>query len=110
YPKMVWSRRTFFGLIISSGNPMTPAQFRKLALGIPDAVESAHMGHPDFRVNGKIFATLGYPDETSGMVKLSPEEQALFIEKAPGVFHPCNGAWGRQGATNVALAAATGQT
>ena len=77
-----------------------------MALEIPAAVERSHMNHPDFRVAGKIFASLGAPDESWGMVKLTPEQQRAFIEKAPEVFKPCSGAWGRQGATNVYLAAA----
>jgi len=85
---------------------MTADKFRNLALALPDARESEHMGHADFRVDGKIFASLGYPDENYGMVKLTPEQQRLFIEKAPGVFDPCNGAWGRSGSTSVHLAAA----
>src|SRR6516164_7478412 len=71
---------------------MTAEKFRELALSLPDAVEAAHMGHPDFRVGGKIFATLG-PDEKWGMIKLTPEEQALLIASAPAVFHPASGAW-----------------
>ena len=57
---------------------MTSAIFRKMALGIPGAVESSHMNHPDFRIDGKIFATLGHPDETWGMVKLAAEQQRSF--------------------------------
>lgn len=85
---------------------MTIDEFRKIALEIPKAVELSHMNHPDFRVNGKIFASLGVPDENWGMVKLTPEQQRAFIEKSPEVFKPCTGAWGRQGATNVYLPAA----
>jgi hypothetical protein len=85
---------------------MTTDEFRKMALEIPTAVEQSHMNHPDFRVAGKIFAALGVPNENWGMVKLSPEQQRRFIEKAPKVFKPCSGAWGRQGATNVYLPAA----
>lgn len=85
---------------------MTINEFRKIALEIQTAVERSHMNHPDFRVGGKIFASLGAPDENWGMVKLTPEQQRAFIEKAPEVFKPCSGAWGRQGATNVYLAAA----
>ena len=85
---------------------MTVAEFRKMALEIPTAVERSHMNHPDFRVAGKIFASLGVPDEGWGMVKLTPEQQCTFIEKAPKVFKPCKGAWGRQGYTNVYLASA----
>jgi hypothetical protein len=85
---------------------MTIDEFRKMALEIPTAVEQSHMNHPDFRVAGKIFASLGAPDENWGMVKLTPEQQRTFIEKAPEIFKPCSGAWGRQGATNVYLPAA----
>ena len=85
---------------------MTSDEFRKVALKIPAAVERSHMNHPDFRIAGKIFASLGVPDENWGMVKLTPEQQRAFIEKAPEVFKPCSGAWGRAGATNVYLASA----
>ena len=77
-----------------------------MALEIPTAVERSHMNHPDFRVAGKIFASLGAPDQNWAMVKLTPKQQRILIEKAPTVFKPCSGAWGRQGATNVHLAAA----
>src|SRR5277367_4925108 len=85
---------------------MTPEDFRRLALELPEAVESAHMAHPDFRVGGKIFATLGYPDQDWAMVKLPPEQQELLSKKEPTVFVPVKGAWGRKGATNVRLKAA----
>lgn len=85
---------------------MTPNEFRKLALEIPGATESAHMNHPDFRAEGKIFATLGYPDDTFGMVKLTPEQQQTFVKKSPTAFRPCKGVWGERGATNVILDAA----
>jgi hypothetical protein len=85
---------------------VTAEQFRKLALSIPGVIESAHMAHPDFRLNGKIIATLGYPDEKHAMVRLNPEQQAKFIKKAPDVFSPCAGAWGKGGATKVHLASA----
>ncbi len=75
---------------------MTTPEFRKMALEIPAAVERSHMNHPDFRVAGKIFASLGVPDQNWGMVKLTPEQQRAFIRKAPEVFKPCSGAWGRQ--------------
>ena len=86
---------------------MTPNEFRELALSFPAASESAHMHHPDFRVSGKIFATLGYPDENSGMVKLSANDQKEFVRISPTVFTPVKGAWGRHGATSVNLRAAT---
>jgi hypothetical protein len=68
-----------------------------------DAIESAHMGHPDFRANGKIFATL-HPDHQWGMVKLTPDQQEKFVLENPATFVPENGAWGRQGCTAVRLA------
>ena len=86
---------------------MKPNEFRELALSFPEAIESAHMHHPDFRVGGKIFATLGYPDEDSAMVKLSRSDQKEFVQTSPDVFTPVKGAWGRQGATNIDLPAAT---
>jgi len=61
------------------------------------------MGHPDFRANGKVFATLWYPDESWGMVRLTPEQQKVFVGSEPAVFIPVKGAWGRQGATSVRL-------
>ena len=86
---------------------MTPNEFRQLALSFPEAIESAHMHHPDFRVGGKIFATIGYPDEHSAMAKLSAEDQSNFVRSHSGVFAPVKGAWGREGATKINLQAAT---
>jgi hypothetical protein len=83
---------------------MTPDEFRQLALKLDGAVEGAHMGHPDFRANGRIFATL-YPDGESGMVKLKPDQQQDFIGSDSAAFAPASGAWGRQGCTTVSLAA-----
>jgi hypothetical protein len=85
---------------------MSIDEFRKMALAIPTAVELSHMNHPDFRIAGKIFASLGAPDESWAMVKLTQDQQRTFIRKAPRVFTPCSGAWGRQGCTNVHLASA----
>ena len=85
---------------------MTADEFRKMALEIPASVERSHMNHPDFRLEGKIFATLGAPDQKWGMVKLTPEQQREFMKTEPKVFKPCSGAWGRQGATNIYLPAA----
>lgn len=82
---------------------MTANEFRKLALSFPDTEERAHMRHPDFRVAGKIFATLGYPDKTRAMVKLAPVEQEMLVKAEPEVFSPVKGAWGRQGCTSVLL-------
>jgi hypothetical protein len=81
---------------------VTADEFRSLALSFPEASESAHMGHPDFRVRGKIFATLG-PDEDWGMVKLTADQQGSFIRAEAEVFQPASGAWGRRGATIVRL-------
>src|SRR5437899_2858631 len=85
---------------------MTANKFRKLALSLPETAENAHMGHPDFRVGGKIFATLGHAGRGSGMVKLTPSQQTEFVAAEPEVFEPVSGGWGRQGATTVHLAAA----
>lgn len=85
---------------------MTANDFRKIALSLPETEERSHMNHPDFRVKGKIFATLGYPDKTRGMVKLSPEDQHYLSKDHPDVFTPAKGAWGRRGATGVELKAA----
>jgi hypothetical protein len=82
---------------------MTPEDFRQLALDLPEATESSHMAHPDFRVRGKVFATLGYPDKNWAMVKLPPERQELLSKAEPDVFVPVKGGWGRQGATSVLL-------
>ena len=84
---------------------MTAAQFRRLALGLPDAVESSHFAHPDFRVRNRIFATLGYPDSRWGMVKLTPDQQGELLRSAPETFRPAAGAWGRSGSTLVLLSA-----
>ena len=86
---------------------MTADEFRRVALAFPDSVEASHHHHPDFRVNGKIFATLGYPDGAWGMVRLTPSQQARFVAAYPECFRPVKGAWGRRGATNINLFALT---
>jgi hypothetical protein len=85
---------------------VTANDFRRLALSFPESEERSHMDHPDFRVGGRIFATLGYPEEGWAMVKITPVEQAMLVKAQPKVFNPCTGAWGRRGATNVRLKAA----
>ena len=85
---------------------MTPQDFRRMALSLPETSEESHMEHPDFRVGGKIFATLGYPRNGWAMVKLTPEQQDTFMKAEPAVFVPVKGGWGRRGATNVILRAA----
>lgn len=85
---------------------MIADDFRRIALGLPEAVEGAHQGHADFRVGGKVFATLGYPDAGWGVVMLTPEEQEVRTLAMPEVFAPVPGAWGRSGSTQVCLDAA----
>ena len=89
---------------------MTIKDFRRIVLSLPQAVESAHMGHPDFRVNGKIFATIAKPDEGLAMVKLKPDQQKEYVQSQPTVFTPCQGAWGRSGCTYVRLKAVKAAT
>jgi hypothetical protein len=84
---------------------MTPDDFREIVLTLDGAVEGAHMKHPDFRANGRIFASL-HSDDRFGMVKLTPDEQAVLLRQHPKTFEPSAGAWGRQGCTNVKLATA----
>ena len=82
---------------------MTPKQFRKIVLGLDGVIEASHMNHPDFRAaNGRIFATLN-EDETRGMAALTPDQQADLIARAPQVFVPAAGAWGRGGSTMIDL-------
>ncbi len=81
---------------------MTADEFRSLALSFPETCEESHMGHPDFRVRGKIFATLG-PDEDWGMVKLTADQQASYLRAESDIFKPASGAWGRGGATIIRL-------
>ena len=84
---------------------MNADDFRRLALELPEATEEAHMGHPDFRVRNKIFATLG-PKGDWAMVKLTPEQQAEAVRSEPDVFERIPGGWGRGGATKISLGAA----
>ncbi len=85
---------------------MTASEFRRIALSLPETIEAIHMGHPDFRVAGKIFATLGYPAYGWGMVRLTPEQQDFVVRAQPTAFMPVKGAWGQRGVTNVRLRAA----
>jgi hypothetical protein len=82
---------------------MSTDEFREIALSFPEASESAHMDHPDFRVRGKIFATLGYPDENWAVVKFTPDQQQDSVARDPDLFQPVKGGWGRKGSTNVYL-------
>jgi hypothetical protein len=90
--------------------PATPATFRRLALSLPEATEGSHMGHPDFRVRNKIFASLGVPERGWGTVKLTAEQQEVLLAAEPAAFRPAAGAWGQRGWTQVKLAAADAST
>jgi len=86
---------------------VTVRDFRRLALRLEGAEESSHMGSPDFRVGGRIFATLASQALGFGNLALTPEQQALFTQEAPDVFLPVAGGWGRMGMTHIRLSAAT---
>jgi hypothetical protein len=85
---------------------MKPSDFRRIALSLEGAAESSHMGAPDFRVGGRIFATLASQKEGYGNLMLTPEQQAEFVRELPEVFLPVHGGWGRTGATHIRLAQA----
>ena len=86
---------------------MNTRDFRRIALSFPDAEESSHMGQPDFRVGGHIFATLASAKQGFGNIKLTLEQQQSFVEELPEVFLPIPGGWGRMGMTHIRLAAAS---
>ena len=86
---------------------MTAADFRRVALSLEGAEEGSHMGAADFRVGGRIFATLASQSEGYGNLMLTPAEQAAFVEELPDVFVPIGGGWGRMGMTHIVLATAT---
>jgi hypothetical protein len=83
--------------------PAGATMFRNIALSLPGAVESAHMGHPDFRVGGRIFATLSGQERGRGVLKLTLEQQAAFVADLPEIFEPVQGGWGRMGMTYIVL-------
>jgi hypothetical protein len=87
--------------------PSTSQDFRRIALSLPQTEQHQHMNHPDFRVAGKIFATLAYPNKQFGMVKLTPMQQEDVVHSHPAAFRPVTGAWGRKGCTHVILAKVT---
>src|SRR5262249_21326358 len=97
------SHWTFYG--DKPGPVMNAADFRRIALSLEGAEESSHMGAPDFRVGGRIFATLASQKEGYGNLMLTPEMQAEFVAELPGVFIPIAGGWGRMGMTHIRLAA-----
>jgi len=86
---------------------MTVKDFRRIALSLQGTEEGAHMGNADFRVGGRIFATLAHARQGYGNLLLTPEQQAAFVAELPEVFLPVHGGWGRMGATHIRLAAAT---
>ena len=86
---------------------MNTADFRRIALAMEGAEEGSHMGSPDFRVGGRIFATLASAKHGYGNLMLTPDQQAAFVEELPEVFLPVHGGWGRMGATHIRLAAAS---
>lgn len=86
---------------------MTLADFRRIALSFEGAEESSHMGSPDFRVGGRIFATLASAKQGYGNLMLTPEQQAAFVSELPDLFLPIHGGWGRMGMTHIRLAEAT---
>jgi hypothetical protein len=86
---------------------LTVNDFRRIALSFEGAEESSHMGSPDFRAGGKIFATLASQSQGYGNLKLTPEQQATFVAELPDVFVPIAGGWGKMGMTHIRLANAT---
>jgi hypothetical protein len=94
-------------MAIPRKNGMTPADFRRIALQLDGAEEGSHMGSADFRVGGRIFATLAHQAQGYGNLALTPEEQAVFCEELPEVFVPIAGGWGRMGMTHIVLGKAS---
>jgi hypothetical protein len=92
--------------VVTHTEDMTAAQFRRIALDFPGAVEGSHMGHADFRVGKRIFATLGHPDDRFAVAMLTPADQDLIVRDHPECFAPVAGAWGASGSTTVTLARA----
>ncbi|WP_245516531.1 MmcQ/YjbR family DNA-binding protein [Methylobacterium segetis] len=88
---------------------MLPEDVRALALMLPETIEGAHRGNPDFRVGGRIYATLWVEEERT-VLRLSPAHQAMLVEAEPHLFSPVDGAWGRRGWTNLDLAEAEEDT
>jgi len=93
-------------MISKSKTDVQIALFRKLALSLEGAIESAHMGHPDFRLNNQIFATLSGQERGCGVLKLTLEQQAAFLADQAHIFSPVQGGWGRMGMTYIQLSEA----
>ncbi|HEX4546594.1 MAG TPA: MmcQ/YjbR family DNA-binding protein, partial [Candidatus Acidoferrum sp.] len=87
---------------------MDANDFRRIALSLEGSEEDSHMGQPDFRVGGRIFATLAAEKQGYGNIMITPEQQAAFVGELPEIFVPIAGGWGRNGATHIRLAAASG--
>jgi hypothetical protein len=106
---MMWNLAGASGAVQSavSGGRMNANDFRRIALSLPGAEESSHMGSPDFRVGGRIFATLASQDKGYGNLMLNPDQQTAFVTELPEVFLPIAGGWGRMGMTHIRLAATT---
>jgi hypothetical protein len=86
---------------------VTESEFRKVALSLPETIEKSHVGHPDFRVKGgKIFATLGYPNQGFAVLILTADQQGELMGRYPDMFEPVKGGWGKRGSTQVLLGAA----
>lgn len=85
---------------------MTAAEFRRLALSLPEAAEGAHHGYTDFRVDGRIFASLGYPSEEFAVVQLTPQDQDFLVRAHAHALAPVPNKWGASGSTTVRLAKA----
>ena len=103
-------QRSRVALLCEDRGVATVDDFRRLALSLDGAEERSHMGAPDFRVGGRIFATLASQAQGYGNLMLTPEVQASFVGEAPDVFVPIAGGWGRMGATHIRLAAADEET
>src|SRR5438552_19076192 len=88
------------------GDMMKISDFRRIALSLKGAEEGSHMGSSDFRVGGRIFATLASVKLGYGNLMLTPEQQAEFVREAPGIFVPIAGGWGKSGSTHIRLASA----
>lgn len=86
---------------------MNAKDFRRIALSFEGAEEGSHMGHADFRVGGRIFATLASQDKGYGNLMLTLGQQRAFVEELPEIFLPIVGGWGRMGMTHIRLAAAS---
>jgi hypothetical protein len=86
---------------------MNAADFRRLALSLPDVEEYEHAGLPAFRVGGRRFASLASQAEGYGNLSLTPELQRAFVNEAPEIFVPIAGGFGRMGHTHIRLAASS---